>query len=169
MPRMRWLEEDPEPLGSSFYVMERLEGQVPTDRPPKEVLELLTGRQKGEALDEPFEWRLERGLRALGTLGGQGATEAVLEVLGTAPPEEAASRPMVRAGIRSLGRLRDERAFDALIGYLDNTMWARAAADALGDFGDRRAVGPLSQPPKTYTIRMRTPVQRLATTVSGII
>ena len=47
--------------------------------------------------DEPIEWRLERGLRALGTLGGQGAAEAVLKVLGDAPPTEPACRPMVRA------------------------------------------------------------------------
>lgn len=33
-PRMLWLEDDPAPLGSPFYVMERLEGQVPSDSPP---------------------------------------------------------------------------------------------------------------------------------------
>ena len=34
VPRMRWLEEDPEILGAPFYVMERVEGRVPTDNPP---------------------------------------------------------------------------------------------------------------------------------------
>ena len=34
VPAMYWLEEDPVPLGSPFYVMERLEGQVPSDSPP---------------------------------------------------------------------------------------------------------------------------------------
>jgi len=34
VPRMLWLEEDPGPLGSPFYVMERLEGRVPSDSPP---------------------------------------------------------------------------------------------------------------------------------------
>ena len=33
-PRMYWLEESPEPLGAPFYVMERLEGVIPPDRPP---------------------------------------------------------------------------------------------------------------------------------------
>jgi len=33
-PRMLWLEEDPGPLGVPFYVMERLEGEIPPDRPP---------------------------------------------------------------------------------------------------------------------------------------
>jgi len=34
VPAMLWLEEDPGPLGNPFYVMERVEGQVPSDSPP---------------------------------------------------------------------------------------------------------------------------------------
>ncbi len=34
VPTMRWLEENPETLGSRFYVMDRMEGVVPTDTPP---------------------------------------------------------------------------------------------------------------------------------------
>jgi len=34
VPRMIAIETDPAPLGSPFYVMERLEGRVPTDTPP---------------------------------------------------------------------------------------------------------------------------------------
>lgn len=34
VPRMRWLEEDRGPLGVPFYVMDRVEGIVPTDTPP---------------------------------------------------------------------------------------------------------------------------------------
>ena len=34
VPRMRWLEEDEVPLGAPFYVMDRVEGRVPTDNPP---------------------------------------------------------------------------------------------------------------------------------------
>jgi aminoglycoside phosphotransferase (APT) family kinase protein len=33
-PRMLWLEEDLGPLGARFYVMERVEGRIPPDRPP---------------------------------------------------------------------------------------------------------------------------------------
>jgi len=89
------------------------------------------------------EWRHERALRALGCLGGERATEAVLECLGLAPPTAPDYRPMVRAGIRALGRLRDEGGFQTLVSLLDNLMWARNAAEALGDFGDRRAVPAL--------------------------
>ncbi len=87
--------------------------------------------------------RQERAIRALGSLGGEGATEAVLKVLGPSPPAASAYRPMVRNGIRSLGRLRDEAGFNALISLLENPMWARNAAGALGDFGHRRAVPAL--------------------------
>jgi len=89
------------------------------------------------------EWRHERAVRALGCLGGKGATKAVTDCLGSAPPTAPQYRPMVRAGIRSLGRLRDEAGFQALVSLLDNLMWARNAAEALGDFGDRRAVPAL--------------------------
>lgn len=34
VPRMRWLEEDEGPLGVPFYVMDRVDGRVPTDNPP---------------------------------------------------------------------------------------------------------------------------------------
>ncbi len=34
VPRMRWLETDPGPLGSTFFVMDRVDGRVPPDIPP---------------------------------------------------------------------------------------------------------------------------------------
>jgi aminoglycoside phosphotransferase (APT) family kinase protein len=34
VPSMRWLQRDESVLGSRFYVMDRIEGQVPTDTPP---------------------------------------------------------------------------------------------------------------------------------------
>ena len=101
-----------------------------------------TVRPSGQGVSEA-EWRYERGVRALGALGGAGATAAVLECLGPVPPTAPDYRPMVRAGIRALGRLGDEAGFEALVGLLDNLMWARNAADALGETGDRRAVPPL--------------------------
>ncbi len=100
------------------------------------------------------EWRHERGLRALGALGGQRATEAVLECLGPMPPTAPDYRPMVRAGIRALGRLREEAGFEALVRLLDNLTWARNAADALGDFGDRRAAAALLAAYPRYAKRL---------------
>jgi len=115
----------------------------------------VNSREAAEVeFDEPVDWRMERGLRALGVLGGQGATRAILDVLGDSPPNSPAFRPLVRAGIRSLGRLRREEGFQALVGYLDNTTWARAAAEALGDFGDRRAVPALLAAYPKYAKRL---------------
>ena len=34
VPRMRWLETDPGPLGATFFVMDRVDGRVPPDIPP---------------------------------------------------------------------------------------------------------------------------------------
>ncbi|MFN8626367.1 MAG: phosphotransferase family protein [Candidatus Binatia bacterium] len=34
VPRMRWNEPRPQPLGVPFYVMDRLDGRVPADNPP---------------------------------------------------------------------------------------------------------------------------------------
>jgi HEAT repeat protein len=99
-------------------------------------------------------WRQERACRALGALGGTGAAEAIVAFLGEAPPTAARSRPAIRAAIRSLGRLQGEPAFRCLSHLLDNPMWARVAAEALGEFGDRRAVPLLLSAYERYAKRI---------------
>ncbi|MHC4110439.1 MAG: HEAT repeat domain-containing protein [Planctomycetota bacterium] len=86
-----------------------------------------------------------RGLRALGSLGGEGATEMIIEVI--APHRsrdynkiDNLDKHIVQAGLHSLGRLSDPEGFDVLISFLDTIGWVRFAADALGDFGDADAV-----------------------------
>jgi len=37
VPKVRWLEKDATVLGAPFYVMDRVEGRVPTDTPPMHV------------------------------------------------------------------------------------------------------------------------------------
>lgn len=106
-------------------------------------IEIGTPRPRGSARGESPQWQQERALRALGALGGKGASQAILEVLGTSPTTAQRSRPTVQAGIRALGRLRDEAGLQGLIALLENPFWARHAANALGDFGDRRAVPAL--------------------------
>jgi hypothetical protein len=105
-------------------------------------VEVNKGDSKSLSPDQ-LAWRLERGLRALGALGGEDDVERVLSVLGDNPPFSPEFRPATRAGIRSLGRLGGEKSLRALIAYLDNPLVARYAADALGDLGDERAVEPL--------------------------
>lgn len=94
--------------------------------------------------------RMERGLRALGALGGDGAAEAIAKTLrpivklrtayrqtakGTLSSLTDAEKAMVRAGLRSLGRLQHPETLPLLIGFLEDPILARYAADALGDFG----------------------------------
>lgn len=105
---------------------------------------------------ESVAWRLERGVRALGAFGGEGAPEAIIAALGDVPTANTEYQPFVRAGIRSLGRLGGDAAFEYLVMLLDNPMHARYAADALGDLGDPRAVPHLL-----------TAYQRYAKTLNG--
>ena len=109
--------------------------------------------------------RFERGVRALGALGGHGASQAVHRVL--APYEQRenvtpAEKTLVQAGLRSLGRLRHLESLPLLVAFLDNRQWARYAADALGDYGGAEAAAaliaayprygrsPRSEPPEVY-------------------
>ena len=78
-----------------------------------------------------------------GRLGGQDASSTVCRFLGEHPPSEPRYRAMVTAGIRSLGRLKEEGGFECLVQLLHDPMWARRAAEALGDVGDPRAVPDL--------------------------
>ena len=117
------------------------------------------GNLEQNAVADVNAWQLERQLRALGSLGGKGATDAVLAALGPKPSMAANERIAMRAGIRALGRLRGEKGFNYLVGLLDDPMWARHAADALGDFGDPRAVTPLlaAYPKHCKTLEGRNP------------
>lgn len=115
----------------------------------------INGEQRFLAKEaELSAWQQERAVRALGALGGAGAAEAILGFLGEAPSMAAARRPAIRAAIRSLGRLHEEAAFRYLVGLLENPMWARVAADALGEFGDRRAVPALLTAYERYAKRL---------------
>ena len=81
---------------------------------------------------------LERGMRAAGALGGESAGKLIAQALTpyikNASPSDA-EKPLVQAGLRSLGRLREQDTLPLLLAFLENTYWARYAADALGDFG----------------------------------
>ena len=48
VPAVRWLEEDPAALGTPFFVMERVEGRVPTDIPPYVFSGWLYDAEAGE-------------------------------------------------------------------------------------------------------------------------
>ncbi len=119
-----------------------IEIEVDGDPPPTPAAPSSVTGHASRVMSESA-WRLERGLRALGVLGGKGASRTILAALGPSPSTALHMQPAVRAGIRSLGRLREEEGFQALIALLGNLTYARNAAESLGDFGDRRAVPAL--------------------------
>jgi HEAT repeat protein len=92
-----------------------------------------------------------RGVRALGTFGGDGATQAIVGVLLPFKDRDLGDvsdleRHLVQACLQSLGRLgrfRNGIGNDVLIDFLETEGWARYAADALGDTGSAEAIEPL--------------------------
>ena len=114
--------------------------QVPDDSAGAEVFELA----KGDDLEGCL-----RAVRALGSFGGEGACEALLQIIEPYRKTkyrqtEPIERTMVQATMRSLARLRAPEALPVLIGFLDTVGWARYAADALGLYDDPAAVKPLA-------------------------
>ena len=109
------------------------------DLPADEVVSLARGNDMNGRL---------RAIRSLGALGGKGAGEVIADIITPYREENyrkliSIEKNIVQSGLRSLGRLRQEQGFDVLMAFFDTQDWARYAADALADFGDRRAVKPL--------------------------
>lgn len=121
--------------------------RVPPNHPPCEVLALV-------AAPVLPAWDCERGVRALGTLRGEDAASAVTTLLSRISWDSPEWRPVVRAGLRALGRLGDETAREFLIRTLENTMWARHAAEALSDFDDPAIVPFLLRAYSRYAKRL---------------
>ena len=118
-----------------------------SERPtyPTTIREIEVYAETSTPRQNPF-WCQERGLRALGSLGGKGASELAVKAVRDYRGRSAANpseKAMVQAGLRAIGRLGDPAGLPLLVEFLDNPQWARYAAEALGDLGDQRAVEPL--------------------------
>jgi HEAT repeat protein len=103
-------------------------------------------------------YSLERNMRALGTLGGKQAVPIIGEILepfisGTTFPR--AEKRMVQAGLQALGKLGDPLALDDLLDFLDHPVWARYAADALGDLGGKPAALALIKAYPDYAVDLQ--------------
>jgi HEAT repeat protein len=114
---------------------------VPQNEPPQEVLQLVNSKNDEERL---------RGVRALGSLGGEKASNEIIKVLEpfnnlVYESLSQLDKHLVQSCLRSLGRLKQPAAFSVLMSFFDNKDWARHATDALADFADRRAVKNLIQ------------------------
>ncbi len=92
------------------------------------------------------DWCFERGLRALGALGGEGADALAVELVARCQQRSLgtpAGRMMMQTGIRALGRLGGPTALALLGSLLEDPEWCRYAADALGDMGSDEAAAML--------------------------
>jgi aminoglycoside phosphotransferase (APT) family kinase protein len=87
VPPLRWLETDPDVLGASFFVMERVDGRVPADIPPYVM--------DGWLLDATAEQQRQLQDCTVGVLADLHAIEAVshdLEFLAFDVPGDSALR-----------------------------------------------------------------------------
>jgi len=110
---------------------------------PTTFYEIVVRQKPLKAASGGIEYeRFERGVRALGVLGGERACDAIVKVLRpyvTRSSDDFGEKAFVQASIRALGRLGHEAGASLLIEFLNNPKWARYAADALGDCPSEQA------------------------------
>ncbi|MHC4844255.1 MAG: HEAT repeat domain-containing protein, partial [Planctomycetota bacterium] len=109
---------------------------VPENHAPEDVFKLVESQNNEERL---------RGVRALGSFGGEGASEAIIDVVKPYLKKEYTSldsleKHLVQSCLRSLGRLDKSVSYDTLLDFFNNTDWARHAADGLADFGNSEVI-----------------------------
>ncbi len=109
------------------------------DEIQNQILQMTKGRQQEDQL---------RAVRALGSSGDPGTAETIAKII--TPYRDMNYRKIsdlekniVISGLKSLGRLRNPATFDLLVSFLKTKGFARYTADALGEFGDIKAVKPL--------------------------
>ncbi len=114
---------------------------------PTALLQVEVYRGPPVAACPDQDHQVERAVRALGALGGDGASRWVIRAIrpwfSREDETEFSAKRRVQAGIRALGRLGEPPGREALVTLLDNRQWARYAADALGDFGGSAAAEAL--------------------------
>ncbi|MHC4266491.1 MAG: HEAT repeat domain-containing protein, partial [Planctomycetota bacterium] len=109
---------------------------IPENRAPQDVFELVKSSDNEKRL---------RGVRALGSFGGEGASEAIIGVLRLYLKREytrldSLEKHLVQSCLRSLGRLDDQASYNLLLEFFYNEDWARHAADALADLGNSEVI-----------------------------
>jgi aminoglycoside phosphotransferase (APT) family kinase protein len=97
VPRTFWMEEDRGVLGAPFYVMERVDGRIPTDTPPYHVAGWMT--EVAPAERAAMWWS---GLKALARIHHLGNAARGLGFLGPTPPGGAAL-PRLATDARTAG------------------------------------------------------------------
>ncbi len=114
---------------------------------PTAILQVEVRRRRPAEQSPARDYHVERAVRAIGALGGEGAAELAIRAIEPWLQNEDETRfsakRRVQAGIRALGRLGGDDSLETLIGFLRNSQWARYAADALGELGGEEAAAAL--------------------------
>ncbi len=114
---------------------------------PTAILQVKARRRPPVAMSAARDYEVERAVRAMGALGGEGAAEPVMRAiepwLHKEDETQFSAKRRVQAGIRALGRLGGDGSLETLVGFLHNSQWARYAADALGELGGEDAAAAL--------------------------
>ncbi|WP_030199061.1 phosphotransferase family protein [Streptomyces sp. NRRL S-87] len=135
VPTVRWLEEDPEPLGAPFFVMDRAEGRVPPDVMPY----TYEGNWLHSATDAERARLQEASVSVLARLHDRFPAEEAAFLLpeGTGSPlrrHVEAQRAYYAWVVRGLARSPlIERAFDRL-----DALWPADEGPAVLCWGDAR-------------------------------
>jgi HEAT repeat protein len=124
---------------------------VPNNGLPNELHDLIRSADPEERL------RAVRALAAFGSTDAPGLIESAIKpyLKQTADAVQSAEKNIVLSGLRGLGRLRFAGSFPVLLEFLGTVDWARYAADALADFGDRHAVIPLTETYPRFALNLQ--------------
>jgi len=117
----------------------------------------LAIKQNPFQLNDDELQKLEGIIRALGILNIPRSSKKIITVLQPFLKKQKVVKnqnlkTLLQAGIRALGRLQEKEAYPLLIAFLDKPQWAHYAAEALGDYGDKRAFYQLAKTLPKYAV-----------------
>ncbi len=164
VPRLRWSEPDPAVLGAPFFVMDRLDGEIPGDNPPYTIDGWLLGRSPDE---QRRVW--ETGLGAMAAVHALDWETAGLAALDDGPGPDRLGRQLESyARFLAWGAEgRPQSVAEAALAWLRAHLPAREGAPALC-WGDSRIGNVIYQDHRAVAVldwemaRIGDPVEDLA-------
>jgi aminoglycoside phosphotransferase (APT) family kinase protein len=135
VPRVRWLEEDPAPLGAPFFVMDRVEGRVPPD-----VMPYTFGSWVSEASEEERRYMQDACVGVLADLHAIDVRRVDVSFLELDVPGATPLRRHVEHQRRYYDWVRGERRHPIIehaFAWLD-AHWPREEGATVVSWGDAR-------------------------------
>jgi aminoglycoside phosphotransferase (APT) family kinase protein len=135
VPRVRWLELDPERIGSPFFVMDRVAGRVPPD-----IMPYSLGSWLSEASPEDQRRLQEATVATIAKLHGIDLAKCGLGFLELAVPGETALRRHLEGQRKFYDWMRQGRRYpllEATFAWLEER-WPGDEGDTVVSWGDSR-------------------------------